>query len=119
MCLHFEFISSPDSRVSLPPPPPPVTCNLKKVLQNAGILYRRERDLNEAHKLFTRARDIDPGFCDVWYWIGINAINLGDTDTGMRELREAVDCKYQRVEAVKSLHALYAELFRMQVSRDP
>jgi hypothetical protein len=36
----------------------------------------------------------------------------------MRELREAVDCKYQRVEAVKSLHALYAELFRMQVSRE-
>ena len=50
------------------------------MLQNAGILYRRERDLNEAHRLFTRARDIDPGFCDVWYWIGINAINLGNND---------------------------------------
>ena len=84
-----------------------------KVLQNLGILHRREQRLPEAQKLFERAFEVDPGFCDVWYWLGVNRINLGDVFGGIRWLHEATDCKYQRVEAVKSLHAIYSELINV------
>ena len=45
--------------------------------------------------MFTRAHKVDPGFCDVWYWIGVNWINIGNHREGLEELHRSVACKYQ------------------------
>lgn len=52
-----------------------------KVQLNSGILERRHKHWEEALTHFQRAREIEPGYCEPSYWIGITIIATG-SDTG-------------------------------------
>ncbi len=53
-----------------------------KVQLNNGILERRHRHWEDALRHFRRAREIEPGYCEPSYWIGITLIATGK-DTGL------------------------------------
>lgn len=45
-----------------------------KVQLNSGILERRYERWEHALQHFERARQIEPGYCEAGYWIGITLI---------------------------------------------
>jgi hypothetical protein len=51
--------------------------NSAKVQLNSGILARRSGNMTAALSHFQRAREIEPGYCDPGYWIGVCQLNLG------------------------------------------
>lgn len=42
-----------------------------------GILQRRRGDQQAALRHFRAARDIEPGYCEPDYWIGVASVNAG------------------------------------------
>lgn len=48
-----------------------------KVQLNNGILQRRRGDLRAALGHFERARQLEPGYCEPGYWVGVTQLNLG------------------------------------------
>ena len=94
-----------------------------KVRLNNGILARRYEDWTGAIAHFRRAEEIEPGYCEPTYWIGITKacakrarpscssaadalslqVNQNKLDEGMQLLVEALDCKWVAVEAAKVL----------------
>ena len=93
-----------------------------KVRLNNGILSRRYENWTAAIAHFRRAEEIEPGYCEPTYWIGITKaraafylpahrsmthfllqVNQNKLDEGMQLLVEALDCKWVAVEAAKVL----------------
>jgi tetratricopeptide (TPR) repeat protein len=48
-----------------------------KALLNSGVLARRRTDGDEALRLFQRAREVDPTYCEVSYWVGLTLAERG------------------------------------------
>ena len=49
-----------------------------KVQLNNGILQRRLQDMPRALAHFERARELEPGYCEPDYWIGVTLVNTGE-----------------------------------------
>jgi len=90
-----------------------VCADSAKVQMNNGILQRRYQAWDQAMAHFERAVAIDPTFCDPVNWMGATLLNKGTPESlaeGIVYLKQAVDCKYTRVEAVTALNMVYMEL---------
>ena len=93
-----------------------------KVRLNNGILSRRSQDWPGALAHFRRAVEIEPGYCDPQYWIGLTLVrhswhavpvygylthraqvNQGHIRKGVTVLEKALDCKWVAVEAGRVL----------------
>eukprot|EP00803_Ostreobium_quekettii_P011106 evm.model.scf_344.3 EVM.evm.TU.scf_344.3 scf_344:28738-43688(+) len=85
-----------------------------KVRLNSGILERRRMNWTAALEHFNRAREIEPGYCDPKYWIGITLVNSGRVHDGARALEDALSCKYVAANALESLNKVYAAMLKLQ-----
>jgi len=97
-----------------------------KVRLNNGIIARRYENWTGAIAHFSRAQEIEPGYCETTYWIGITMVrclcaearlhcclqtgifqvNQNKIDEGMQLLVDALDCKWVAVEAAKVLQQI-------------
>ena len=103
-----------------------------KVRLNNGILARRYENWTGAIVHFRRAEEIEPGYCEPKYWIGITKarvqcvaprcssstdasslqVNQNKLDEGLQLLVDALDCKWVAVESAKVLQQARALLMR-------
>ena len=85
-----------------------------KVRLNSGILERRYMNWTGALEHFSRARAIEPGYCDPTYWVGITLLNSGQIAEGVQELEAALSCKYVAANALEALNKFYAAMLELQ-----
>ncbi|KAF8071070.1 Tmtc4 [Scenedesmus sp. PABB004] len=81
-----------------------------KVQQNCGVLQRRYQNFSAALSHFRRAQEIEPGYCEPTYWIGLTTINTGDLRGGLAGMRDSLSCKYTAAEALAGLNKIYLML---------
>eukprot|EP00232_Nephroselmis_pyriformis_P017058 CAMPEP_0182888364 /NCGR_PEP_ID=MMETSP0034_2-20130328/21385_1 /TAXON_ID=156128 /ORGANISM="Nephroselmis pyriformis, Strain CCMP717" /LENGTH=484 /DNA_ID=CAMNT_0025021791 /DNA_START=20 /DNA_END=1474 /DNA_ORIENTATION=- len=85
--------------------------NSAKVQLNMGILERRRMNFGKALQRFRRAQEIEPGYCEPTYWIGLTLINKGsDVPAGINVLTKSLDCVYSRNDALEALNKLYTTM---------
>ncbi len=56
-----------------------------KVQLNNGVLQRRKSNWNAALAHFEKARQLEPGYCEPGYWIGVTEVNHGEGVGGISE----------------------------------
>ena len=61
-----------------------------------------------------RAQEIEPGYCEPTYWIGVTLLNMKQAELGLAKVRESVRCKYVAGEALKTLNQVYLVLHEAQ-----
>lgn len=71
---------------------------------NSGILERRRQNLAAALDHFKLAKQLEPGYCEPDYWIGLTLINMGETPDGLERMELSVGCKYVRADALNTLN---------------
>lgn len=54
-----------------------------------------------------RAQEIEPGYCEPTYWIGMTTFNMGDPLTGLSTMKASLSCKYTASEALQALNKVY------------
>lgn len=74
-------------RLSHPSPHTQDVCaDSAKVRLNNGILQRRYQAWDTALEHFTRAQEVEPGYCEPDYWIGATLVRRG---RAVRRIRDA------------------------------
>lgn len=43
------------------------------------------------------AQEIEPGYCEPTYWLGLTAMNMGNTSVGLSVLKASLSCRYSAV----------------------
>jgi hypothetical protein len=45
------------------------------------------------------AQAIEPGYCEPTYWVGLTAMNMGNTSAGLATLKASLSCRYALLSA--------------------
>ncbi|KAL4459052.1 hypothetical protein ABPG75_013917 [Micractinium tetrahymenae] len=80
-----------------------------KVQLNSGIVERRHQNWDKAEMHFRLAKQVDPGFCEPDYHIGITLLSKNLT-AAIEQLELGVRCKYTAADSVKALNRIYMSL---------
>lgn len=59
------------------------------------------------HPCRRRAQEIEPGYCEPTYWIGMTTLNMGDPLAGLSTMKASLSCKYTAAEALQALNKVY------------
>eukprot|EP00899_Mesostigma_viride_P019802 jgi/Mesvir1/27823/Mv07501-RA.1 len=97
-----------------------------KVLLNSGILARTRGDWESCLEHMRKAKEVEPGYCDPDYWIGLTHINqaqagVGKEDetavfaAGIGNLTLGIRCLHTVAESMRVLH----QLFKFLHDKDP
>ena len=81
-----------------------------KILQNVGVMRRRDGNNTGAMALFHKAMEVDPLFCEPHWHLGTTGIKLGteaEIATAVTEMEKAVDCIWTQKDAVEALHQVF------------
>lgn len=78
-----------------------------KMNQQLGQVRLADGDTDEAFRLFTRAREIDPEFCDIDFNLGMYYTAVNDAGGATRHLTAALDCPYAALKAWPNLQAVW------------
>lgn len=54
-----------------------------------------------------RAQEIEPGYCEPTYWIGLTTFNMGDPRAGIATMKASLPCRYTASEALQALNKVY------------
>jgi hypothetical protein len=89
--------------------------NSVKVLQNMGILARRDQHHDEAVEYFKTAMRIVPSFCEPTYQLALCALNRVPQNVypAIEYLKQSLDCKHARNNAAQTLQTVFMQLFNL------
>lgn len=90
-----------------------------KVQQNNGVLQRRLKNYTAAMEHFKLAQAIEPGYCEPTYWVGLTAMNMGNTSAGLATLKASLSCRYTAAEALQALNKVYVMMMEAVGGTDP
>ena len=66
-----------------------------------------------------RAQEIEPGYCEPTYWIGLTVLNNGDPVAGLASIKASLSCKYTAADALTALNKVYMLLMEAGKGNDP
>lgn len=69
--------------------------------------------------LCRRAQEIEPGYCEPTYWIGLTSMNMGDARNGLSILKSSLSCRYTAAEALQALNKVYLMMMDAGRGKDP
>lgn len=90
-CQHAVAFSNPANTPLHPPCP--------HVPYDEGSSWRRHRrrkpGLGCCALCWCRlAQEIEPGYCEPTYWVGLTSMNMGNTSAGLSILKASLSCRY-------------------------
>lgn len=54
-----------------------------------------------------RAQEIEPGYCEPTYWIGLTTFNMGEPLAGLSTMKASLSCRFTASEALQTLNKVY------------
>lgn len=60
------------------------------------LLYKE--NWSQAVAAFSKAREIEPNYCEIDYWLGVTYVSMGNTDWALDHLHKSVTCIYTKAQ---------------------
>lgn len=65
------------------------------------------------------AQEIEPGYCEPSYWIGLTTLNNGDPASGVAAIKASLSCRYTAAEALTALNKVYVMMMEAGSNNEP